>query len=273
MRSCLSGLTFLIGAATCTSSTVTAAEIVYLRGFPLSRQHVVFGSIDAVNANSATINLGYGHGLREGTSLVVVRTVDDAVIPIAGLFVTHTEPDHSYARVEGPFRVREGDFILVHASRLDLWGGHKRIDRFTTIKLGRRVTLNGYNTLDAGGDFIDELSRDDEFHVRPISPGSHDRTIAEAADKVGDSASRVGAVVPAPPNPDATDEASADGTVRVLANFADMARTPDRLIPLIDIDRLERLDPLDRSLQVDEETAPNLRTVLISWCDRTLSIP
>ena len=176
----------LLWSAVLTDASLHAAEeSVFLRGFEVAPQDVVFGSVDGLRGDIAVINLGYAHGMVSGLTLVACRNVDGATIPISGLMVLSTEADHSRARVEGPFRVEPGDFVLVHASRLELWGGEPRLERLARERVLRRQTSTGYNTIDASPALIDEVARDDSFQGRQYISFERGTFVAKAAERVG----------------------------------------------------------------------------------------
>jgi hypothetical protein len=259
------------------AGSLRAEDVVFLRGFEVTPNHVVFGSIDSLRGSTAIINLGFGHGMKPGTALVVTRNVLDELIPISGLTVLSTEADHSRCRIEGPFRVQAGDFVLVHASHLDLWGGELRLDRLAKERLLRRTTGNGYNTLDASPDLIDEVAHDDSFQQRQHISFERSGFLSEAARKVGPLKSRLGAITPLPTidpsRPEVRDEAIRDSDITVLSLrlFLEAASDHDALMARLETSRLERLrQRLDGSM-ISETDAPLTRTVLETWTRRALS--
>ncbi|MEZ6067033.1 MAG: hypothetical protein R3B90_15340 [Planctomycetaceae bacterium] len=247
-----------------------AQDDVFLRGTSLTRAHVVFGTIDRVTGHSARLNLGYGHGLKTGDQLLAVRSVNDAVIPICGLFVTKTEPGHSLARIEGPFHPREGDFVLIHASLLDLWGRRNKLDRLAAIKLAREHSVNGYSTFDSNERLLDELARD-ESYVGRAARGDDPNTFGlDTTQRIGVLESRIGAVLPYARQLDEDAPQVTDATLIMLGQFAEQAQNPELLIALMETERLVRLQPVDRGAEVTDENAPLFRRVLLAWAKKAL---
>ncbi len=253
------------------AGSLPAQETVFLRGHEVTRNHVVYGSIDMLHGSSAVLNLGYAHGLKAGSPLVVLRQVKEQLIPIGGLTVLQTEADHSKAQVEGPFRVQVGDLVLIHASRLNLWGGTTRLDRLAQVRISRRLAEGGYNTFDADPELIDEVARDDEFQQRQHDKNQRPKFIGEAAARTSSNKGLMGAVVPLPAvdpeHPDLRDEeiAQLDATTLALRQFLDAARQRDTLIARLSTERLQTLPLLAGGGQVEEAHAPLLREALLSW--------
>ena len=273
----LTGLVFLSMAA----GTAKAEEPVFLRGYEVSPQDVVFGSVDSLRGDVAIINLGYAHGMKSGLTLVAVRNVDGATIPVAGLRVLKTEPDHARARVEGPFRLEVGDFVLVHASRMDLWGGEPRLEKLAKKRIVRRQREPGYSTLDSSPKLIDEVARDDSFQGRQYISFERGTFVGKAAERVGPLESRLGAVSPLPvldpstaTSEDEAEEAQriaeTDATILGLSRFVELADSADNLIRLMETDRLTRLKMQGARREVTENSAPLLRSVLIAWTHKAI---
>lgn len=270
-------LTLIVGVVL--GAPLAAQDTVFLRGFEVTPRHIVFGNIDAVRGDSAVVNLGYAHGMQTGVVLVVMRFVQDQLIPIGGLTVLTTEADHSRARVEGPFRVQAGDFVLVHARRLKLFGGQLRLDQLGEERLVRRRAGNGYNTIDASPAIIDEVARDDDFQHRQHISYERPKFVGQAAEKAGVLKSRIGATTPLPAvdptRPEIREAAlrESDSTVLELRKFLEDAKHPNLLIARLATDRLLALRLQTGGGQIDEQHAPLIRQVLLTWTDRALAIP
>lgn len=264
-----------VAAAVAGSPSGLRAESVFLRGYEVTPKHIVFGSIERLLGNQAIINLGFGHGMVTGETLVVVRRVDEELIPVCGLLVLQTEPDHSRARIEGPFRPAVKDLVLIHASRLQIWGGIPRFDRLARERIVRRQAGAGYNTLDASPELIDEVARDDAFQGRQYKGVTVESMIREAADKAGPVSSPLGAVLPLPvlnPEPgEATEsQSTSNPTVAALSRFVEVAQSPAQLIPRMSTERLQRLRVVGQQPDVEEGNAPLYREVLLAWLKRGL---
>lgn len=259
---------------------VRGEEPIFLRGHRVTPQHIVFGMIDAIHGNSATLNLGSAHGIKPGLTLLVVRTVYDEITPVGGLLITAAAEDHSRGRVEGPFRPQVNDFVLIHASRLDLWGGVPRLERLLQNRLARRQLSNTYNTIDTSPQLIDEVARDDDFQARQYSYHQEGAFVAEASRKIGPLKSRLGAVAPQPqprPAPEEEDDgrssvaSSEDVTLDSLSRFAELARNSDLLRKQLTLERLQRLRPVDLTTEVTEANAALFRQILLAWTNKALS--
>jgi len=249
---------------------VQAEEAVFLRGHRTTPSHVVFGSVDRVRSDRAKLNLGYAHGVRPGMTLLGVRTVDSQVIPVAGLLVLETEEDQSTARVEGPFRLQAGDFVLIHASRLRLWGGQPRMERLLRDRLSRRMGAPGYDTLGTSARLIDEVARDDEYLEKQYTGQTETDFLKDSSGRLGPLASRLGAVAPTTQlnpadNAEAGAAAPADPTLEGLGRFADNVRNPETLRRLLTLERLQRLTPIDATFQLTETNAFLVRGTLQTW--------
>lgn len=254
-------------------------EPIFLRGHRVTPQHIVFGMIDGIRGNSALLNLGSAHGVRPGLTLLIVRKVDEEITPVGGLFITAAAEDHSRGRVEGPFRPQVNDFVLIHASRLDLWEGIPRLERLLQNRLARRQLSNTYNTLDTSPQLIDEVARDDDFQSRQHRYHQEGEFLAEASRKIGPLKSRLGAVAPQPqlpPQPEEDDgrrsaASSEDVTLDSLSRFVDLARQADLLRRRMTLERLQRLRPVDPAAEVIEANAALYREILAAWTHKALS--
>jgi hypothetical protein len=268
---------FLLLAGWLLTAPVSAEEPVFLRGYEVTPQHVVFGQIDSLRGDVAVLNLGFAHGLRSGESLLVIRRVDEEVLPISGLTVLVTEADHSRAQVEGPFHVQPGDYVLIHASRLKIWGGMPRLDRLAGERIVRRRNATGYSTLDTSADLIEEVARDDDNQDRQYQGVKAETMILEANTKVGPTRSEIGAVIPLPvlvPN-QTTDEAAQaraelDPTIQAFSYFVELSKSRNTLIPRMSNERLERLRPIGNQEIVDEANAPLYREIMLAWVSKAI---
>lgn len=261
-----------------TAPPVWSQEPVFLRGHRVTPEHIVFGMVEGVKGGSAILNLGSAHGMRAGLPLLVVRTVHNDVMPVGALFVTDVEEDHSRARVEGPFNVQKDDFVLIHASRLNLWGGTLRMERLLRQRLGVRQFATRYSTLNSSPELIDEVARDDEFQARQYIDFDQQAFTAEATRKIGTLNSRLGAVSPLPQLNPVEEEGlkrpapeEVDVTLDGLSRFAEIARTPEALRARMTLERLQALRPLDPRTEVGEDNATLLRETLLVCVSRALS--
>lgn len=251
-------------------------EPVFLRGHLVTPQHVVFGKIESIAGDVAVINLGYAHGLTAPESLLVVRRVDDELIPIAGLAVLQSEADHSRARVEGPFRVQKNDYVLIHGSRLNLWGGVPRLDRMARQQIVRRQNASGYDTFSTNAELIEEVARDDDSQGRQYQGVNLETIHREAIDKAGSLKSPIGAVAPlaqldASQGKLAESETpTMDATLLGLSYFAETAKSRNLLLPKISTERLQRLQPVGTQLEVDDQSGPLFREILLRWVNKTI---
>jgi hypothetical protein len=269
----------LFAAVACFVEPATAQEPVFLRGHRVTRDSTVFGAIDRLAGATASINLGYAHGVEAGELFLAIRVVDGELIPVCGLTVTEAHASYSLARSEGPFRARQGDFVVTRADQLDLWEPTTRLERLARERLARRTMSAGYNTFDISADLVDEVGRDDDFQEAQHRTTDWEAFILAAAEKTEVFERRAGAVEPEPllaPTADAELAAKAadnDPTIESLSTFAALGRNPELLVPRLDLQRLRRLRPLDSGIEVDEATAPLLRNVLLTWTRKVLKNP
>lgn len=276
LATCLLALMLLGHAGT---APARGEEPIFLRGHRVTPQHIVFGMIDGIHGNSAQLNLGSAHGVKPGLTLLVVRKVHEEIMPVGGLFITAAAEDHSRGRVEGPFRPQINDFVLIHASRLDLWGGAPRLERLAQNRLALRQLSNTYNTLDTSPQLMDEVARDDDFQARQYQYHREGEFVAEASRKIGPLKSRLGAVAPQPqlrPGPEEENgrgpaAAAEDVTLDSLSRFADLARNADLLRKRMTLERLQRLRPVDPTAEVSEANAALYREILAAWTSKALS--
>lgn len=258
-----------------------SAQSVFLRGYEVTPEHIVFASIDDVRGESAVINLGFAHGMRLGTTLVAIRRVQDQIIPICGLFVTLVDADHSRCEVEGPFRVQKGDIVLMHASWLDLWGSNSRFDHLAEKRVAQRQSANRYSTLDASPALIEEAARDDAFRSRKNIPGAQVGFVAESLRRTSPYKQRLGALTTPPAIPEtpadgeeATEETKAAPPVSddavILGEFLTAAESHDQLLARLSTSRLQQLRLLDAGDEVTIDNAPLYREILIAWTKKAL---
>ena len=185
----------------------------------------------------------------------------------------HIVFDHAVGLTAAPSHAQAGDYVLVHASRLNLWGAATRMERLAKDRLAQRLSSRGYSTINASPEVIDEVARDDEFQRRQYIPGEVDKFRGESVRKVGSLKSRLGAVSPLP-RVDASRESDkpveGDATLDGLSSFVSIAQTTDLLRKRLTLTRLQRLAPVDRSFELNEESAGLMRHVLVSWTDKAL---
>lgn len=261
------------------TAPAAAEEPVFLRGYRVTSNSTVFGSIDRVSGTTTAINLGYAHGVDPGELFLAIRVVNDQLIPICGLTVTEAHASYSIARAEGPFRPGQGDFVMARADQLDLWGPTSRLERLAMQRLARRKLATGYNTFDVSAELVDEVGRDDEFQAAQHRSPDWRAFIVAAAEKTEGFQRRAGAVEPAPLLTTSADAATTvviaegDSTIDALSTFAALGRNPELLVPRLDLDRLRLLTPIDSQVDVDETTAPLLRNVLLTWTRKVLKNP
>lgn len=268
----------LILCLLCGPSVVSAQNApIFLRGFEVTREHVVFSTIEHVTGNTAILNLGYAHGVQAGQRFLVVRAVGEEVIPVSGLTVRESHPDHANALIEGPAQLVIGDLALIPADRLDVWSPHPRAEQLALKKLIRQQAVNRYDTFTLSPALVDEVHRDDDYQRRRFS---HRQNLAFVRDAAGRSAAnkgRLGAVRPTPPH-DPKDRTvkeeeevdTSDTTVAGLTRFIDLVHSPDGLEPLLTFERLRQLQPVDRRFVVTQDTTPVLRRILMSWTRQIL---
>lgn len=252
---------------------------VFLRGHRVTPDHVVFGTVDRVRGREATINLGYAHGMRAGTRLLFVHSFGETVVPIGGGIVRRNQPEESEVSMEGPFRPQKGDLVLVRARQLELWEPHPRADRLVRERLSRRRMQHGYDTLDLPSRLIEEVGRDDEYQYEQFTGADLNQFITVAERRSGILQSRIGAVTALPLITDETEEsetlreqrAQMDLTMLTLSQFLETARTPEKLVPFLSEDRMQRLTPLDPRLVITEDSAPLIRDVLLVWTRKVIT--
>ena len=271
-------LSCLIAGAVFLPSLRAQEQTVFLQGYQVTQDHVVFGSVDHVSGARATINLGYAHGVRTGDSFLCVRSVDSAMVPVSGLSVLRVEPGWSHTRIEGPFRVRKGDFVLIRADRLDLWDGKTRFEQLVRKRFVASRRSRGYNTLSPDPELWNEIGRDDSYQRRQYIAFDQSSFIRESERKAGDRDTPVGSILPLTVlrNEETDDEGKpaqqvAAVHIEVLSLFLTAAKNEASLVSRLENDRLFQLDLLDQERLVTEFTAPLYRRLLLGWTNKVLT--
>ncbi len=140
-----------------------AQSPVFFRGDEISKEHIIYGSVDTVADSTVTINLGHAHGVLVGDRFAIIRHTAGQALPVGRIEVIVTDPAYSICRVTGPFEVQVGDLALIRAEELNLWeSGIGRADRLLLDTIDRIESGADYDTRDTTPRLLDELARDDE---------------------------------------------------------------------------------------------------------------
>lgn len=144
-------------------STVFGDAPVFFRGDEISREHIIYGSIETVSDSAVTINLGHAHGVLVGDRFAIVRVSAGRALPVGRIEIMVVRPAYSLGRFLGNYTPQVGDIAMIRAEELNLWeAGITRSDR---------LMLNTINQINSGADYdtrritprlLDELARDDE---------------------------------------------------------------------------------------------------------------
>ncbi len=145
-----------------------SARDVYFRGEKISQRHAIYGRVLACGRTTATINLGFAHGVLETSSFLICRYSDEQVTPIASLRIRRVTGSTSSGFLSSIARVRPGDFAVIPAKRLDLWKHGSRLSRVSQMEFVRRQGSNGYDNRDLSSDLYDEIDRDDNLKERAL---------------------------------------------------------------------------------------------------------
>ncbi len=249
---------------------------VFLRGYEVTRRHIVFGTVIRASGARAVINLGYAHGVEKGHTFLVVRTVNEKVIPISGLTVIRTQPEGSTVRVEGPFQVQEGDYVLIRARHLDLWNGRTRMDHLIRRRYVVSRKSYGYQTVSPDPNLLNEVARDDEFQKRQYIFDDADRFVAQARRHEKFNDAPAGAITRTPVLSEKDlekekEEVSSEPTLAEwLSLFITAAQTEETIVSRLEDGRLFHLKLLDKTQTLTEQNAPLYRRLLIRWMNQVL---
>jgi hypothetical protein len=145
------------------ADAVCAQAPVFFRGDEITKEHIIYGSVDTVEDSTVTINLGQAHGVLVGDRFAIVRHTVDRALPVGRIEVILTKPSYSIARFTGDLTVQVADLALIRAENLNLWeGGISRSDRLLIDTVTRIESGADYDTRDITPRLLDELARDDE---------------------------------------------------------------------------------------------------------------
>lgn len=153
----------VVAQLACLSGPALAQAPVFFRGDEISREHIIYGSIDTVSDSTVTINLGHAHGVQVADRFAIVRQLGGRGLPLGRSDVIETKPGYSIARFAGHFTPQVGDLALIRAEDLNLWeDGIGRSDRLMLDTINRIESGSDYDTRDTSRQLLDELARDDE---------------------------------------------------------------------------------------------------------------
>ena len=144
------------------------AADVYFRGTKLTRQHAIFGTVTSAGSRKTFVNLGYAHGVLEGTEFFICRLDGESLVPVNKLFVEKVTPDTCSGSTGSYYKAQKGDFAVVPARHLDLWKDGSRLSRVVIQRRVRSLRVNGYDQRELTGGLAVDLARDDAHEERLI---------------------------------------------------------------------------------------------------------
>lgn len=148
------------------ADSARAQAPVYFRGDEISKEHIIYGSVDAVADASVTINLGHAHGVQVGDRFAIVRYSTGRALPLGRIEILLSKPAYSIGRFTGDFEIKVGDLAMIRAEDLRLWEtGITRSDRLLLDTVERIESGVDYDTRDIPSRLLDEIARDDEAVV------------------------------------------------------------------------------------------------------------
>jgi len=256
------------------SSPHVSGEDAYLRGEPVHREQFVFATVTKSEPTTARINLGYAHGVLPGDLFIIVRNNGDDHYPVSAFQVTETAPESARGRVEGPFKVLEGDVAIIRAEKLDLWDKDRQ-DDYVLKNSARRRGSPGYTTLDLSPRLAAEVGRDNDYRVLSGMDLTFRGTVRESS-QVGKLLLKPTGIVTGHTRADATKV----GEIIPEHEFNDTSRMSlNRLIEIAG-DKGRMIERLPTSTLVDQATlkgtpvnfdsGPAIRKVLIGWTQKVL---
>ena len=148
-----------------------AADSVYLRGAEVTRKHAVFGTVSFVGRSTATINLGFAHGLEPYDRLFICRRMDSQIVPISVLTIKKVLPESSTGTFATAFKVKPNDYAVIPAKDLRIWGPESRLESSSRRQLIRRLNGNRYDSRQFSLGLTKEIAYDYALKEREQNDG------------------------------------------------------------------------------------------------------
>jgi hypothetical protein len=145
------------------------ADDVYFRGTKLTRQHAIFGTVISTGSRLTIVNIGYAHGVLEGTEFFICRLDGESLVPVNKFFVEKVTPATCQGTTGSYYKVQRGDFAVIPAGHLNLWKAESRLSRVVVSRRVRSLRVNGYDQRELSGGLAVDLARDDA-HVELSIP-------------------------------------------------------------------------------------------------------
>ena len=83
----LNSILLLTLMTACFGPATGRADDVYFRGTKLTRQHAIFGTVISTGRRLTIVNIGYAHGVLEGTEFFICRLDGESLVPVNKFFV------------------------------------------------------------------------------------------------------------------------------------------------------------------------------------------
>lgn len=247
------------------------------RGHTVTQRSYIFGTISYVGELSAKVNMGFGHGLKEGHQLLVVRAVGETMLPVAAVTVRSTNGGDATLDLEGPFQIQVGDVALIRASTLDLWSERDRQEDLLLQRVLRRESTNGWNSLDVAPGLVNEVARDDEQRRTMLRGKQTETYTREASERSRLTTLPSGAITglvhvdPTHPNESIPQAEQDDDKLMAINGLIQAVSSEEAMIERLTTARLSALPKSRRQPDVTNNTAVALRRLLFSWSKKILA--
>ncbi|MEZ6058568.1 MAG: hypothetical protein R3C01_17850 [Planctomycetaceae bacterium] len=259
------------------SASARAERSAVWRGHRITQKTYVFGTITDAGNHSAHLNMGYGHGLKVGHQLLVLRRVGEEVIPVAAVTVRSLNGEKATLDLEGPFQVADGDVAMIRAAQLNLWTDRDRQEDLLLQRTIRRENSNRWDSLDVSPQLVNEVARDDDQRRNAHKNSVSESYLAIRAERERLTKSPSGVVSgrlhvdPDDPSKSVPQEELDDDRLMSLNRLIQATASEEVMIQRLSTDRLVQLPLSSTQKEVDAQTAVLLRRTLIAWSKKILS--